>query len=87
MDVGITAVDYPELLSSRLTIKDGRAHPGCRRPSPDEGWATGGSACLRRGRGRQVGDGRNKSPFLLCRGNAAQLRRDLPQLYFPTWSI
>jgi len=21
--------------------------------------------------GRQVGDGRNKSPFLLCRGNAA----------------
>ena len=30
MDVGITAFDYPELLSSRLTIRDGRnKSPSC----------------------------------------------------------
>ena len=38
MDVGITAFDYPELLSSRLTIKDGRAHPSAVAARlPDKG--------------------------------------------------
>mgnify|MGYP000726684224 CR=1 FL=1 len=59
-------------LSSWLTIRDERDHlsaVAARRQTKGE--QPGGSACLRRGRVRQVGDGRNKSQFLLCRGNAA----------------
>jgi len=38
MDVGITAFDYRELLSSRPTIRDGRAHPSAVAARlPDEG--------------------------------------------------
>jgi len=42
--------------------------PGCQA----KGEQPGGSVCLRRERGRQVGDGRKKN-IPLCRGNAAYI--------------
>ena len=44
------------------TIRDGRAHPAIAARRQTKGEQAGGSTCLRRGRGRQAGDGRNKSP-------------------------